>query len=128
MDTNYITIDGKYYAVDVEKMIEFISENNDSVQTISQNYGIPLSEDAATANIKLISKEVSETKSTVSENLSNIRFNLITTLLNMILVPISDGNGNLILTDTLEGMHIGQAISFNTLLVMGIIYEINNNE
>lgn len=128
MNTNYIDIDGKYYGIDVEKIMEFVSEDSDSTQTISQNYGIPITEDAAQSSIKLISKEVSETKDNISENLSNIRYTLVTTLLNLILVPISDGNGNLILTETLKNMHVGQAISFNTLIEMGIIYEIENND
>lgn len=125
MNGNYIEIEGKYYAIDVAKMIEFITEDGDSTQAINQTYGIPMV-DGAAGEIKLVSKEVSETKDGVSENMSNIRYNIISNLLNLIVIPISDGNGGLILTDSLKNMHLGQVISFNTLYTMGIIYEIED--
>lgn len=128
MDSNYIEIDGKYYGIDLEKIMEFVVDDNVSSQTITQTYGIPLSEDAQTTNIKLITKEVAESKDTVNENMSNIRFTLISNFLNLILIPISDGSGSLILTDSLKNMHLGQVMAFNTLFEMGIIYEIEDND
>lgn len=129
MNSNYLEIEGKYYAIDMDKVIEFISENSNSTQTISQNYGIPLTEGGQIGSeIRLISKEVSETKETVSENMSNLRYSLLTYLLNIILAPLSDGTGNVIVAESMKTLHLGQVISFNTLFEMGIIYEINENE
>jgi len=129
MNTNYLEIEGKYYAIDMDKVIEFISENGESTQTISQNYGIPFSDKGLISDeIRLISKEVSETKESVSENMSNLRYSLLTYLLNILLAPLSDGTGNVIVADSMKSLHLGQVISFNTLLEMGIIYEIDNND
>ena len=129
MNTNYLEIEGKYYAIDMDKVIEFISENGESTQTISQNYGIPFSDKGLISDeIRLISKEVSETKESVSENMSNLRYSLLTYLLNIILAPLSDGTGNVIVADSMKSLHLGQIISFNTLFEMGIIYEIDNND
>lgn len=129
MISNYLEIEGKYYAINMDKVIEFISEDEGSVQTISQNYGIPLTQNGSLNDeFKLISKEVSEQKEHVSETMSNLRYSLLTYLLNIILAPLSDGNGNVIMTESLKTLHLGQVISFNTLFEMGIIYEIENND
>lgn len=129
MNGNYLEIEGKYYAIDMDKVIEFISENGSSTQTISQNYGIPFSDKGPLGDdIRLISKEVSETKESVSENMSNLRYSLLTYLLNIIMAPLSDGTGNVIVAESMKGLHLGQVISFNTLFEMGIIYEIDNND
>ncbi len=129
MNSNYLEIEGKYYAINMDKVIEFISEDEGSVQTISQNYGIPLTQNGSLNDeFKLISKEVSEQKEHVSETMSNLRYSLLTYLLNIILAPLSDGNGNVIMTESLKTLHLGQVISFNTLFEMGIIYEIENND
>jgi len=129
MNNNYLEIEGKYYAIDMDKVIEFISENGTSTQTISQNYGIPFTNEGAIGDeIRLISKEVSETKESVSENMSNLRYSLLTYLLNILLAPLSDGTGNVIVVESMKTLHLGQVISFNTLFEMGIIYEIDNND
>ena len=129
MDNNYLEIEGKYYAINMDKVIEFISENGNSTQTISQNYGIPFSDNGVIGDeIRLISNEVSETKESVSENMSNLRYSLLTYLLNIILAPLSDGAGNVIVAESMKTLHLGQIISFNTLFEMGIIYEIDENE
>lgn len=129
MNSNYLEIEGKYYAINMDKVIEFISEDEGSVQTISQNYGIPLTQNGSLNDeFKLISKEVSEQKEHVSETMSNLRYSLLTYLLNIILAPLSDGSGNVIVVESLKTLHLGQVISFNTLFEMGIIYEIENND
>lgn len=129
MNSNYLEIEGKYYAINMDKVIEFISEDEGSVQTISQNYGIPLTQNGSLNDeFKLISKEVSEQKEHVSETMSNLRYSLLTYLLNIILAPLSDGSGNVIVAESLKTLHLGQVISFNTLFEMGIIYEIENND
>ena len=67
MNTNYLQVDGKYYSIDMSKVIEFISENDASTQTISQNYGIPLNDNGTIGTeIKLISKEISESKDSMA--------------------------------------------------------------
>lgn len=129
MDNNYLEIEGKYYAINIDKVIEFISEDGSSTQAISQSYGIPFNDKGPVSNnIQLISKEVSETKEAISENMSNLRYSLLTYLLNILMAPLSDGTGNVIVAESMKTLHLGQVISFNTLFEMGIIYEIDNND
>lgn len=129
MDNNYLEIEGKYYAINIDKVIEFISEDGGSTQAISQSYGIPFTDNGPVSNdIQLISKEVSETKEAISENMSNLRYSLLTYLLNILMAPLSDGTGNVIVAESMKTLHLGQVISFNTLFEMGIIYEIDNND
>ena len=129
MDSNYLEIEGKYYAINIDKVIEFISEDGGSTQAISQSYGIPFTDKGPVGNnIQLISKEVSETKEAISENMSNLRYSLLTYLLNILMAPLSDGTGNVIVAESMKTLHLGQVISFNTLFEMGIIYEIDNND
>lgn len=120
---NYFTINGKSYAIDLEKLIQFIGKDGSSMSSISQSYGID-----SDTSLSLINKEVTETKENVSDVMSNYRYNVITNILNLILMPISDGNGALIITEDSLQMHLGQKIAFNTLIAMEIIYEIDETE
>ena len=128
MNSNYLEIEGKYYAIDMGKVIEFISESESSTQTINQSYGIPLTDDGTVGgDIRLLNKEISETKESVGENMSNLRYSMLTYMLNILLSPLSDGSGNVVVAESMRSLHLGQVISFNTLFEMGIIYEIENN-
>lgn len=120
---NYFTINGKSYAIDLEKLIQFIGKDGSSMSSISQSYGID-----SDTSLSLINKEVTETKENVSDVMSNYRYNVVTNILNLILMPISDGNGALIITEDSLQMHLGQKIAFNTLIAMEIIYEIDETE
>lgn len=124
MTTNYLSINDKYYAVDVNKIFEFIDGVGCTVQNIHQVYGISSAEKEKNDALQLITKEISESKEDVNEIISTNRYNLIITFLNLILMPISDANGDIVVTRDFSNMHIGQKLSFNTLLEMGVIYEI----
>lgn len=129
MNGNYLDVDGKYYGINMDKVIEFISESSNSTQSITQNYGIPFQAgEKISDDFRLISKEVSETKENINENMSNLRYSILTYLLNTIMAPLSDGSGNVIVTESLKTLHLGQVIAFNTLFEMGIIYEMEDNE
>lgn len=117
---NYIEINGKNYAIDLEKFMEFCNAEHNMVNTITQSYG--LNDDG---NMVLINKEVGESKENVNETMSSYRYNTLTNILNLLLVPISDGTGSIIVTEDTSNMHFGQKLAFNTMLEMGIIYEID---
>jgi len=129
---------GKYYSVSVDAFMKAVSskedDENDKQTTISQSYGIPMvaigedGKEAAADSIKLMNKEITETSSNVNEVMSAYRYSLINNLLNILLTPISDGTGGVILTNSPAEMHFGQKLAFNTLLEMGIIYEIEYEE
>jgi hypothetical protein len=129
MNSNFLEIDGKYYSINMDKVIEFITEGESSTQTISQNYGLPIDDEGKVSpDIKLISKDVSETKESVNENLSNLRYSILTYFLNILMTPLSDGAGNIILNESMKTLHFGQVLAFNTLYEMEIIYEIESEE
>ena len=131
MDNNYLSINNKLYAIDLEKVMEFITKPQDVVQTINQSYGVPMTQDeeniTTLGDIQLLSKEVSETKNNTSEVQSTLRYNIISNILNLVLMPISDGEGVIMINDS-SSMHLGQRLSFNTLYEMGIIYEIEQED
>ena len=131
MDNNYLSINNKLYAIDLEKVMEFITKPQDVVQTINQSYGVPMTQDEVNittlGDIQLLSKEVSETKNNTSEVQSTLRYNIISNILNLVLMPISDGEGVIMINDS-SSMHLGQRLSFNTLYEMGIIYEIEQED
>ena len=119
---NYLEFDGKYYAFSLEKMMEFIfkTDENEKESIITQNYGI-----LEDNNLGLMSKEVSEKTYSISDTKSNYRYNIITSMINLITVPITDGSGTALLTNSSSEMYLGQRIAFNTLLENEIIYEID---
>lgn len=135
---NYIAFDGRYYAIDVDAFMKVVSTKEDSENekdtTVTQSYGIPLvniqgsDTQAVGDSIKLISKEITEANRNVNELMSGYRYNLINNLLSMLVTPISDGTGTIILTNTSSEMHFGQRLAFNTLLELGIIIEIEFEE
>ena len=131
MDNNYLSINNILYAIDLEKVMEFITKPQDVVQTINQSYGVPMTQDEVNittlGDIQLLSKEVSETKNNTSEVQSTLRYNIISNILNLVLMPISDGEGVIMINDS-SSMHLGQRLSFNTLYEMGIIYEIEQED
>ena len=135
---NSFSFNGKYYAISVDAFMKAVSakddDENDKQTTITQSYGIPLvsvhgdDQQVASDSIKLISKEITEANSNVNEIMSTYRYNLINNLLNILVTPISDGTGTVILTNSPGEMHFGQKLAFNTLFEMGIIYEIDFEE
>ena len=125
MNGNYLSFSGKYYGIDLNKVMEFVGDSTTTVQNIHQVYQYSDEEDVMNGEMRLSSKEISESKENVNEVIMSNRYNLITTILNLILIPISDSStGEIIVTDKLTSMNIGQKLAFNTLIDMGIIYEI----
>ena len=125
MNGNYLSISGKYYGIDLNKAMEFVGDSTTTVQNIHQIYQYSNEEDVMNGEMRLSSKEISESKENVNEVIMSNRYNLITTVLNLILIPISDSStGEIIVTDKLTSMNIGQKLAFNTLIDMGVIYEI----
>lgn len=135
---NYIEFDGRYYAIDVDAFMKTVSakddNENDKETTVTQSYGIPMiaihgnEQQPVDDSIKLISKEITEANRNVNEVMSGYRYTLVSNLLTILMTPISDGSGTVILTNSSGDMHFGQRLAFNTLFEMGIIYEIEFEE
>lgn len=126
---SYLSINGKYYAVDMDKVMEFIEgAGGGYVQSINQTYGM-VGENTDSTDFKLIQKEVTETKDRLDETICGYRYSIITNMLNLALTSITEvGEDSMALVNQFELYGVGQKIAFNTLVGMGIIYEIETEE
>lgn len=130
--SNYIEYDGSYYAIDMNAVMEFVSgSTNDpanSGSTVTQTYGIPNftddNGDFIPGKFQLVSKDITESKSGINDNMANIRYDMVKNLLSILIV--NQGNDGSSSTYP-SNFDFGQMLAFNTLLAEKIIYEINDN-
>lgn len=132
----YFEFNGRYYAIDMDKFIEFVSEskNNekDNSTVITQVFAdndyedeeIRPKEQSLTA-FKAVSKEITENKSNTNPVFNNIRYDFVKILLSTLVSPFYNQDGSFVIASTEEDLFLGQKIAFNTLLNRGIIFEIN---
>lgn len=141
MISSLYEFNGRYYAIDMDKFMEFISHNpnneKDTNTVITQVFAdTSLDEDDDNENIKeksigdfrAVSKEITETKSNNNVAFNNVRYDFIRILLNTIVSPYYSPEGAIIKVENDDDLFLGQKIAFNTLLQSGIIFEINNPE
>ncbi len=116
----------KKYAIDVDRLMAWVSETPSSEKNINtittMTYPITNGEEQ-----DIVEKEVSETKSNLNEVMNNVRYDLIRNLLSVILTTYTN-EMNQIITLTPSDLSFGQKIAFNTLLHKRIIIEISNIE
>lgn len=132
----YFEFNGRYYAIDMDKFMEFVSEskNNekDNSTVITQVFAdndyedeeIQPKEQSLTA-FKAVSKEITENKSNTNPVFNNIRYDFAKILLSTLVSPFYNQDGSFVIASTEEDLFLGQKIAFNTLLNRGIIFEIN---
>ena len=132
LESNYISFDGRVFAINVEKLISYVAKPsvNENVKdkTKVERWGLLESDDNDTDNFRLISKEFSETLTDGSETFGTIRYDLIKSLLNLIVTPSTDENGLPEKIETFDDMYFGQILAFNTLVNEGIIIEITETD
>lgn len=120
-----IEFEGKTYAIDFEKLIEVATKANDAIKDKSKietwGYATDTNNEP---EFKVVQKEVSETTSDGTEAYSTIRYDFIKNLMNLIISPIADENGNVFRVNSFEDMFFGQMLAFNTFLNEGIIIEV----
>lgn len=138
-----IQFNGKKYAFNMDKIINFVSNltnNEKSIETsITHTYAnvnIPQdgekNPDASLfPNYDImkngpITKEIRESKSNCNDNFNGIRYDLAKTLIGILIEPLYDRNGDLIIQDKTDSLTLGQTLCFNTLAINNIIYEIND--
>jgi hypothetical protein len=118
-----IEIEGKYYVIDMDKMMAWVVETPASEKNINtittMSYPITNEDDEE----EIVEKEVSENKSTLNETMNNVRYDFIRILLNTIFTTFTN-NMNQIITLTPEDLSFGQKLAFNTLVNKNIIKEI----
>lgn len=125
---DYIELNGKYYALDLEKCMEFSSKTPDCElqkdTTKTETYGLVEDSD----DFRLIQRENMESTSNKNPNYGSARFTLLTTLLQYLMNVMADANGSPIIVKDGDDMHFGQALCFNTLLHEGILIEVTTDD
>lgn len=115
-----IEINGKYYRIDMDALMAWVTKTPSTEKNISTVTTItyPITDEGE----DLSEKEISESKSTLNETMNQVRYDFVKNLLNTILTAFTT-NTNTILTVTLDDLSLGQKIAFNTLLSANIITE-----
>jgi hypothetical protein len=128
---NMIEFDGKYYALDINRLITAVFENKEVDKTKDRSkvetWGLASTGEGNEPEFRVIQKEVSESNSDSNENYASYRYDLVKNLLNLILSPLADENGGIMRINTLDEMYFGQMIAFNTLVNEGILIEVNED-
>ena len=119
-------IEGNTYALNLEKLMEFIitpmNRELDGNTTLVQCYENNHLD--SNPGLSFTKKEISENKTNINELTCSMRYNVIMEMLNILTTPLTDENGMLISLLNLESWPFGHALAFNTLLEMGVIYQI----
>lgn len=123
--TDRFNIEGNVYALNLEKLMEFIitpmNRELDGNTTLVQKYE---NNNIESVGLSIVNKEITENKTNINELTCSMRYNIIMEMLNILTTPLTDENGMLISLLNLNEWPLGHALSFNTLLEMGIIYPI----
>jgi hypothetical protein len=122
-----IEIDGKFYIIDMDKLMSWIVETPSSEKNINTitTMSYPITNDEEEQEI--VEKEVSETKSTLNETMNNVRYDLVRNLINVLLTTyINDMNQ--IISLSKNDLSFGQRLAFNTLFYKNIIIEVSNKD
>lgn len=123
-----IEVDGKYYFIDMDKVMSWVSETPNSERNISTmttlSYPI-VGNDESEITTSVVEKEVSESKNSLNETFNNMRYDFLRILLNTILTPYTDAMGK-IYPMRFEDLTLGQRLAFNTLIKRDIIREVTN--
>ena len=107
------------YIIDLDKLMKWVSNNPSSerniVSSITQIYPImdENEEDISNEGLDYSTKEITEHKETLNETMSNIRYDIIKLLLNVLMLNV----------DIEEEMTFQQKLALNTLINKGIIIE-----
>ena len=121
-----IEIEGKYYVIDMDKMMAWVVETPASEKNINTitTMSYPITNDD---EVDVAEKEVSENKSSLNEVMNNIRYDLIRNLLTVLFTTYTD-DMNHIITREVSDLTFSQQIAFNTLLNKKIIIELTKTE
>lgn len=114
---------GKRYAINFERFFEMITKKNqnekNNVSTITEIW----QPDPTNSELKLMNKEMVDNKYDTNNDLCNLRYDFINSLINQVLSVYSNQDGEMIENE--EMLSFGQKIIFESFLKEGVIYEIN---
>lgn len=117
-----IEIDGKYYVIDMDKMMAWVSETPSTEKNINiiTTMTYPITNDDEE---EIVEKEVSENKSSLNEIMNNVRYDFIRSMISTLFSTFTNDMGEIV-TTSLNGLSFGQKIAFNTLYYKKIIIEV----
>lgn len=118
-----IEIDGKYYIIDLDRLMAWVVETPSSEKNINTitTMSYPITNDDEE---EIVEKEVSETKSTLNETMNNVRYDFVRNLFNVLFSTFTTDIGQVVSMST-KDLSFAQKITFNTLIYKKIIIEIN---
>lgn len=115
-----IDIDGKYYIIDMDAVMQWVSETPNSEKNINTittiTYPIIDGEE-------VVEKEVSENKSSLNDTMNNVRYDFIRILLNTLLTTFTN-EMNQIVSYSYKDLTFAQKLAFNTLMSKKIIKDL----
>ena len=126
---SFIGFDGKNYVINIKRLFECLAEYTPAEITKekhkSEQWGYnPYDEECK--NFKCLSKETVEMVKNDKETFASVKYDLYKNLLQLVLNPTIDDEGNIIPSRSMEDFYFGQAVAFNTLLNDGIIIEVTD--
>lgn len=131
----FLEIENEIYTLDLEKIVNFVTIPNKDNKNIESNQSLVYSLDEKDeSKMKLISKQLTENKSSNTENINAIKYDLTKQLLDVILnigvttnpfgevieTEISDNN-------SLDSFSVGEVVAFNTFLNEGFLINIKQD-
>lgn len=152
MNGEYLEINGSCYIVDMERIMEFVSTTKNNEKEVETSitqvfgdkdrwslkyeeneddggfFGLKRTNNDPDDNFGLISKEMTETKSNVSEVFNTFRYDLVKNFLSALMTPYYDREGGFMEINDGSDMSFGMKLAFNTLLANGILVEINTED
>jgi hypothetical protein len=108
------------YAINMNKFIEWVSEDNKSVQSsVTEVWSQTDEEDNS---LSLMSKELTDVRGDNS-SITSVKYDIVKDILNVILDINYSPDGASVKNE--RDLTFSESLCFNTLLIQGIIYEID---
>lgn len=131
----FLEIENEVYALDLNKMINFVFEPNNNKNIESSQTLLYTTDENADSQMKLVSKQLTENKSNdVSERIDTIRYDLTRQLLDIVMGigvktnPFGDVvEQESIANSSLDDMTVGEVIAFNTFLNEGFLINVKQD-
>lgn len=124
---NLYDFNGKTFYIDIKALMSFLTKSSSNEKqndtSITQIYAVDQEENSN--DVKMVSKEVSETKSNINDTMVNIRYDIIKYMLNGLLEPIQNENGRIVYINNLDEINFTQTLCLNSLKAEGILKELN---
>lgn len=130
----FLEIENEVYALDLNKMINFVFEPNNNKNIESSQTLLYTTDEGADSQMKLVSKQLTENKSNDnSERIDTIRYDLTRQLLDVLMGigvktnPFGDVVEQDSANSSLDDMTVGEVIAFNTFLNEGFLINVNQD-